>query len=227
VRFPNSVDTDSLTTEEKQFVCTSALLEDSFKALDNGRDKRYGKAYIGTNSGTFRSYPSTSQVDKATGRCEDFDPRFRPWYVTATSGAKNVIIIIDTSGSMYGQKLTIAKDAATNVVNTLSNSDFVGVLQFGSSAEQVYTKKITRATTEVKDAIIEEVNHFRALGGTNYQAAFTKGLALLEAAQEDEYGAPCNDGENIFLFLTDGEPTVGLTNSADLIRHIDSERGSH
>ena len=30
---------------------------------------------------------------------------------------------------------------------------------------------------------------------------------MLEAAENDEYGAPCLDGENIFLFLTDGNPT--------------------
>jgi hypothetical protein len=113
------------------------LLEESFKDLDDGRDKRYGKAYIGTNLGAFRSYPSTRQIDYETDSCTDYDPRFRPWYATATSGAKNVILLIDTSGSMYGERLTLAKDAATNVVNTLSNSDFVGVISFGSSASNV------------------------------------------------------------------------------------------
>ena len=45
---------------------------------------------------------------------------------------------------------------------------------------------------------------------------------MLNAAESDEYGAPCSNGENIFLFLTDGEPTVGLSTSADLINLIDS-----
>ena len=105
IRFPNDVDTNSLSTEEKQFVCTSALLEDTFKALDTDRNTEYGKAYVGTNLGSFRSYPSSRLLDAETGQCADFDPRFRPWYVTATSGAKNVILIIDTSGSMSGERL--------------------------------------------------------------------------------------------------------------------------
>ena len=64
IRFPNDVDTSSLSKEEKQFVCTSALLEDKFMELDNGRDKRYGKAYIGTSLGSFRSYPASRQLDE-------------------------------------------------------------------------------------------------------------------------------------------------------------------
>ena len=39
---------------------------------------------------------------------------------------------------------------------------------------------------------------------------------MLNAAQDDEFGAPCNPGENIFLFLTDGEPTAGVTDTAGL-----------
>ena len=103
------------------------MLENDFKSTDENRDKRYGRAYIGTNLGSFRSYP-------ATGGCGAYDPRFRPWYVAATSGAKNVLIIIDVSGSMSGSRMSLAKDAAKSVINTLGNTDFVGVVQFESSA---------------------------------------------------------------------------------------------
>lgn len=54
--------------------------------------------------------------------------------------------MIDTSGSMYGDRMTLAKSAATAVVNTLSNNDFLGVISFGSSASSVYSDKVTRAT---------------------------------------------------------------------------------
>lgn len=32
---------------------------------------------------------------------------------------------------------------------------------------------------------------------------------MLTSAQNDEFGAPCADAEDIFLFLTDGSPTKG------------------
>jgi hypothetical protein len=46
----------------------------------------------------------------------------------------------------------------------------------------------------VKEALITEIDALEASGQTNYEAAFTKGLALLKAAQNDEYGAPCSNG---------------------------------
>ena len=49
--------------------------------------------------------------------------------------------------------------------------------------------------------------------------AFRKGLDLLGTAQSDEFGAPCNNGENIFLFLTDGH---GTHTSSTLISAINA-----
>lgn len=62
------------------------------------------------------------------GFCVDYDPRFRPWYVSASSGGKNVILIIDVSGSMEGSRIITAQDAAKSVIKTLSNNDFLGVI---------------------------------------------------------------------------------------------------
>ena len=58
--------------------------------------------------------------------------------------------MIDTSGSMDGDRISLAKDAAISVVNTLSNSDFVGILNFATSASTIENSKITRATIEEK-----------------------------------------------------------------------------
>ena len=44
---------------------------------------------------------------------------------------------------------------------------------------------------------------------------------MLESATKDEYGAPCQDGENIILFLTDGQPTVGVKTFDELKTIID------
>ena len=65
-----------------------------------------------------------------------------------------MILMIDTSNSMNGSRLYIAKDAATAVVSTLSNSDFVGVISFSNSARSVFSNRILRATSHVKESII-------------------------------------------------------------------------
>lgn len=159
--------------------------------------------------------------------CGDYDPRFRPWYVTATSGSKNVILLLDISGSMNDNfKLDSAKEALISVVNTLSNNDFVGVVTFSDVAEG---NSLARATTENKQSIIEYINGLEAGGSTNYKAAFDKGFELLENAKKDEFGSPCTDAQNLFLFLTDGVPTIpdGYTESGSLIDHINSIKGDY
>ena len=69
-----------------------------------------------------------------------------------------MILMIDTSGSMSGERIDIAKSAAKSVVNTLSNNDFLGVISFGSTATTVYSSKITRATLTHKESLISEID---------------------------------------------------------------------
>lgn len=97
--------------------------------------------------GSTRIYPGFADFYA----CDDYDPRFRPWYVTATSGSKNVILLLDVSGSMEADyKLESAKEALISVINTLSNNDFVGVATFSDSATTLQSSGLFRATSENK-----------------------------------------------------------------------------
>lgn len=109
MRLPNSISYDTLLNEEKLDLCASTGLDDTFKSAKQSLLDKVGRIYIGTSFGMFRGYPGVHQ-NNTNGVCEkDYDPRFRPWYVSATSGSKNLILIIDISGSMHGTPLDIAK----------------------------------------------------------------------------------------------------------------------
>ena len=45
-------------------------------------------------------FPGRPWQRNVIGFREDYDPRFRPWFAAATSGPKDVVIIVDTSRSM-------------------------------------------------------------------------------------------------------------------------------
>ena len=47
---------------------------------------------------------------------------------------------------MIGKQMNLVKDAALAIINSLSNNDFLGVIQFGTYAEAVVTQKLKRAT---------------------------------------------------------------------------------
>ena len=51
--------------------------------------------YFGSSDGVFRIFPG-----QKTDECDDYDPRGRPWWVASQTIAKNVILVLDKSGSM-------------------------------------------------------------------------------------------------------------------------------
>lgn len=85
--------------------------------------------YIGSSRGLFRRFPG--RYSASDGICDEYDPRYRPWYTIAASGSKNVLILLDKSGSMYKSGyLAHAKIAVDSTLGTLSISDNVGVVAF-------------------------------------------------------------------------------------------------
>ena len=86
--------------------------------------------YFGSSRGIFREFPGNYHGND-NNQCDDYDPRYRPWYTIAASGAKNVIILLDKSGSMTKSgKLEVAKNAVASLIDTLSISDNVGIIAF-------------------------------------------------------------------------------------------------
>lgn len=93
--------------------------------------------YLGSNRGLFREFPGNYHGDD-NNICDDYDPRYRPWYTIAASGAKNVIILIDKSSSMSeAGKLQIAKNAVISMIDTLSISDNLMVIGFENQTENI------------------------------------------------------------------------------------------
>ena len=67
--------------------------------------------------------------------------------------------MIDTSSSMLGDGLDVAKTAAKSVISTLSNNDFVGVISFDNIAKTLVANRITRATLEHQWKLEEEIDY--------------------------------------------------------------------
>ena len=74
--------------------------------------------FFGTQEGMFHI-----STDWQWGSCGSFDPQVYPWYIAASSGPKNVILVLDASGSMLGQSLELLMKAAICIVNTLIIGD--------------------------------------------------------------------------------------------------------
>lgn len=61
-----------------------------------------------------------------------FDTRLRPWYIQAATCSKDVVILLDISGSMSGMHLTIAQLVIKTVLRTFNNDDSFNIIFFNT-----------------------------------------------------------------------------------------------
>jgi voltage-dependent calcium channel alpha-2/delta-3 len=61
----------------------------------------------------------------------------RLWYIDASSSPKDVIILVDNSGSMTGTSKETARHLVNSILETLGSNDFVNVLKFSDTTDPI------------------------------------------------------------------------------------------
>lgn len=117
--------------------------------------------------------------------------------------AKDVIVVMDTSGSMEGEKMAQAQEAARYIVEHLNPEDRFNMVSF-STGVRLYEPALVSA--ENSDGVGSFINSLEAVGGTNISQA------LLEAANLVDEQRPTT-----ITFLTDGLATEGITDTPLLL----------
>lgn len=133
-------------------------------------------------------------------------------YIAASSGPKNVILILDTSGSMEGLRIEFLKQAAKRVVNTLTFADHVAMVTFAREAKvtALEGKYVYTATAANKEILLRAIDEIEAKSSTNFLSAFEEAFKILENSIDEERQVICSggvSGNTAILFLTDGEAT--------------------
>jgi len=129
----------NLTNEEKHLICSTAKLEDYFHSLDGIRDGKFTTVYLGTSTGIKRAYPKIKIDDSQQDNkfpCNVYDPRFRGWYISAISGKKNIVFIIDHTYS-HSAELETVKLAAKLMVGTFGTIDNIAVISLSDKVQSL------------------------------------------------------------------------------------------
>ncbi len=122
---------------------------------------------------------------------------------------KNLLFVLDSSGSMSGKKITQAKEAVRFVINHLEKGDKFALVDFDDGVD-VFSSGLVLANPENREKAIHFVDEIEDSGGTNINDALLKSLEMVQHVERPSY----------ILFLTDGLPTVGVTEIADILRNI-------
>ncbi|KAA5545237.1 VWA domain-containing protein [Roseiconus nitratireducens] len=119
----------------------------------------------------------------------------------------NAAIVIDQSGSMSGQKIVQAREAAITAVRRLRDDDIVAVILYADSAHVLVPA--TRATD--REAIVEKIRSVNAGGSTALFAGVSKGAAEVRKFLD-------SDSVNRVILLSDGQANVGPQSPRELER---------
>lgn len=120
---------------------------------------------------------------------------------------KDVIVVLDQSGSMSGPKWDQARQAASYVLENLNPGDRFNVIAFSTGVRTYSTQMET--TAQARDAI-SWINSMDANGGTDINLALTTALGLADAERP-----------TTVLFLTDGLATEGVTGTREILANLE------
>ncbi|WP_372371160.1 VIT domain-containing protein [Candidatus Uabimicrobium sp. HlEnr_7] len=121
--------------------------------------------------------------------------------------SKAVTFVLDTSGSMLGEKITQAKKAISYGVKSLNETDTFNIIAFESEISSFSDKRLT-ATNKNKQDAQKFISNLHAMGSTNISAALKQALAVKTLRP------------HMVVFITDGKPTTGETNRDILLKNI-------
>lgn len=170
---------------------------------------------MGIASVVVPTYPDTITVNKTaspTVGCRTYEVSLE---INGTPPANpaDVVIVIDTSGSMQGSTLNNAKQAAVNFTNQLLSNpihrialvtyDFQGYSNW-SGNYTTDSRLVLNYTSDIS-SVINAINALNANGGTNTQAGFQR-------AQETVNDSGRAGVRQFIILMTDGVPTVSNGN---------------
>ncbi|CAG2100560.1 unnamed protein product [Medioppia subpectinata] len=227
----------------------SEALTQSFKnnlAFDPGLSWQF----FGSSRGFLRLYPATQWKNEIefleldTPPPDLYDCRLRPWYalhdnlivytvngvqtddpmhryIQGAASPKDVIILLDSSGSMTGLRNSIAKNVISTILDTLTDDDYVSVMRFSDTVDYINKcfDNLVLANEKNIRQLKEDVANVRPTEVANFTAALTRAFDILQTVSptllnlfypinaiilnRSKMGCQCNQA---IMLITDGAP---------------------
>ncbi|KAM7402145.1 hypothetical protein PAMP_017410 [Pampus punctatissimus] len=159
--------------------------------------------YFGSAKGFFRQYPGVKWHPDEHGVI-GFDCRNRKWYIQAATSPKDVVILVDVSGSMKGLRLTIARQTVSSILDTLGDDDFFNIIAYNQEihyVEPCLNGTLVRADRTNKDHFREHLDKLFAKGIGLLGEALNEAFTILNDFNQTGHGSVCSQA---IMLVTDG-----------------------
>ncbi|XP_062707159.1 voltage-dependent calcium channel subunit alpha-2/delta-4 isoform X3 [Aedes albopictus] len=180
------------------------------------RDSALSWQYFGSSSGFLRRFPGTAWPPETSyGSKEISDFRTEDWFIQAASSPKDVMILLDSSGSMSGKEYQLAVATASAIMDTLGDDDFFNLVSFTDQPKVIvpcFQDKMVRATPDNIKEVKTAIQSVECENTANFSAALESAFELLRRYNQSSQGSQCNQA---IMLITDGPSDT----FADVIKH--------
>uniref|UniRef100_A0AC35U6T6 VWFA domain-containing protein n=1 Tax=Rhabditophanes sp. KR3021 TaxID=114890 RepID=A0AC35U6T6_9BILA len=137
-----------------------------------------------SESGFMRFFPAAPWAfDNDATQLDLFDCRTTEWFLASATMPKNVIIMLDLSGSMLGQRFEIAKQTVEAILETLSDNDYFNIIPFSKTANLLGTceneNMLLQATLRNKKILRSKLGTVTSEGKADYEIALAKAFSTI------------------------------------------------
>ncbi|XP_050299569.1 voltage-dependent calcium channel subunit alpha-2/delta-3 isoform X2 [Anthonomus grandis grandis] len=156
--------------------------------------------YFGSSTGFMRQFPAMIWSQEPV---DLFDCRTRSWYIEAASSPKDILILVDRSGSMTGMRREIARHVVHNLLDTLGNNDYINIYTFSNTTDPLvpcFDNKLVQANLANIRVFKESMTDFKTEQIANLSLALSTAFEILQAYRESKLGANCNQA---IMLVTD------------------------
>jgi Ca-activated chloride channel homolog len=122
---------------------------------------------------------------------------------------RDVVLVLDTSGSMRGIKMEQARKALKYCLDNLGSTDRFGLINFATTVNR-YEEKLLVADAEQVNKAKKWIEQLEATGGTAINDALASALELRAKEEGRSFTV---------VFFTDGQPTIGETGPDKILKN--------
>ncbi|XP_028602898.2 inter-alpha-trypsin inhibitor heavy chain H2 isoform X1 [Podarcis muralis] len=146
--------------------------------------------------------------DSKAGELEIFNGYFIHYFAPENLDPlpKNILFVIDVSGSMWGLKMRQTVEAMRTILGELRSADQFSVVDFNHNV-RCWRDQLVQASRSETDAAKKYIEGIHPNGGTNINDALLRAIFILNEATS--LGLLDPNSVSMIVLVSDGDPTVG------------------